>query len=128
MEEFADHPRGAEMVYQEVCRRCVGRAAKAISFSRDIVNSTEALEQAMSRLEKFFGDARAVVLKHQRELTRKETIGGDMESLQDLLMEMERSQVVLKQQGSARLLDNQNTVDGIVTHRFPEDMRDRFLN
>ena len=128
MEEFADHPRGAEMVYREVCRRCVGRAAKAISFSRDIVNSTEALEQAMSRLEKFFGDARAVVLKHQRELTRKETIGGDMESLQDLLMEMERSQVVLKQQGSAQLLDNQNTVDGIVTHRFPEDMRDRFLN
>ena len=128
MNNYADHRRGAELVYNEVKRRCVGRAAQAIIFSRDIVNYGDALSQAMARLEKFFGDSRAVIRKHQRELIRPEVLDGSQESLQDLLIEMERCHVVLQDQGSARLLDNQTTVDGIVTNRFPEDMRSRFLD
>ena len=106
------------LVYDILQSRCTGKASEAIRFCDRIQNPSIALETALNRLEKFFGDPAVVVEAQIDDLAMREVFKWKVDSFQSFLNELENIKSVLNDDAQ-KLVLNSCTIKEIVA-RLPK--------
>ena len=117
------HGKRYGLIYDILQSRCTEKAASAIRFCDRIQDSELAMNTALERLKRYFGDDTAIIDAHIRNITRDEMIKWTVDGFQFFLNELEDIKVLLNNKSHTAMINSPGVMKGIIT-RLPKRSRD----
>ena len=114
------------LVYDILQSRCTGKATEAIRFCDRIQDPELAVNTALERLKKYFGDETAVVEAHVASVTKGEAVKWTIDSFQSFLNELEDIKLLLCDDSKKSIMNSPGVIKGIIA-RLPKRTRDKFV-
>ena len=112
------------LMFDVLQSRCVGKAAEAIKNCDRIREPKLALEAALSKLERYYGNDSSVTEAHIAHITRPEPIRWSVEAFQTLVNELEDIQSLFKIDDRIGILNSPGILKGVIT-RLPKRTKEK---
>ena len=112
------------LIYDILQSRCSGKAAEAIRCCDRIRDPEVALDTALNKLHKFFGQSSLVVEAHIAYITRNEPVKWNLDSFQSFMNELEDIKTLFADTNENAMLDSPGVLKNIIA-RLPKRTIDK---
>ena len=112
------------LIYDILQSRCSGKATDAIRCCNRIRDPEVALNTALNKLHKFFGQSSLVVEAHISYITRNEPVKWNLDSFQSFMNELEDIKTLFADTNENSMLDSPGVLKKVIA-RLPKRTKDK---
>ena len=122
--EFSLYGKQYGLIYDILQSRCLGKATDAIRCCDRIRDPEVALNTALNKLHKFFGQSSVVVEAHISYITRNEPVKWNLDSFQSFMNELEDIRTLFADTNENSMLDSPGVLKKVIA-RLPKRTKDK---